>query len=203
MASKEKTLFFRDDGTILVKNVRLAYEHCFAPWRKTEKEKLKYSGRFLLDGKDRADDIKALREHNKKLQQEHFKGNIKPADLYFRDGDQAGKEEFEGMWYIAASENEDRPPQLLRPDKKPCKKSDDLIYSGAMVNVIIRPWAQNNDHGKKLNANLLVVQHKAHNEKFGNGGSSNVDTDGLDDEEFEGAEDDGLDDDDGFGGDDD
>jgi len=186
MAKQEKRLFIRDDGTILIKGVRLAYEHVFAPWRKTDKEKLKFSGRFLMGNDDFKEEIVQLREHVKKLQKDHFKGIIKPADLFFRDGDQAGKEEFEDHWYIAASENEDRPPAVLKPNKQECKKSDDLIYSGAVVNVIIRPWAQDNSHGKKLNANLLLVQHKAHGDKFG-GGPSEVDTDGLDDQEFDGV----------------
>lgn len=194
MAKTEKRLFFRDDGTILWKGLRASYLHVFEPWSKTEAERKKFSGRFIADGEEFAEEIKEMKAYLKKAQQEHFKGNIKPADLFFRDGDQAGKEEYEGTWYIAASESEDHPPTLLKPNKLECKKSDDLIYSGAVVNVIIRPWKQDNKHGRKLNANLLVVQHKSHGEKFGNA-SAPVDTDGLDDEEFEGAGDgDGLDD---------
>lgn len=193
--SAAKRLVFRDDGTILIKGVRASYLHVFEPWAKDNGPNKKFSGRFILDGEDFEEEIKELRAWLVAKQKEVFKSKIKADGLFFRDGDLMGKEEYEGTWYIAASEKPENPPALLRPDKKPCKASDDLIYSGAIVNVIIKPWIQDNTHGKKINANLLVVQHKEHGEKFGSGGGgASTDTEGLDDEEFEGANDVGGDD---------
>lgn len=198
MAKAEKRLVFRDDGTILLKGVRASYLHVFEPWAKDGGDNKKFSGRFIMDAEDFEDEIKELRAWLVNKQKEAFKQKIKADGLFFRDGDLMGKEEYENTWYVAASEKPDNPPAILRPDKKPCKQSDDLVYSGAIVNVIIKPWIQDNKHGKKINANLLVVQHKEHGEKFGSGsgggGGATADMDGLDEEEFDGANDVGGDD---------
>jgi hypothetical protein len=156
----------RSDGVLVVSNVRLSYPHLFKPWAKNpEKETPKYSGRFLLDKTTQAEDIKALQKHIKGLMEEYFKGRIKNDALFFRDGGDTGKPEQENMWLIAA--NEERPPQLLNRNKKPVKESDDLLYAGAYVNVMIRPWKQTNVHGKRINANLLAVQYVKEGERFG------------------------------------
>lgn len=156
----------RSDGVLLVNNVRASYPHVFKPWAKNpDKEKLRFSIRGLLDKKTQAEDIKALQKHIAGLMKEHFKGAIPHAALFFRDGVSTAKPEQENTWLIAASE--DRPPQVLNRDKSTIKESDDIIYAGCYVNLMIRPWAQNNVHGKRLNANLLAVQFVNDGERFG------------------------------------
>ena len=97
---------FNDDGTVLIKEVRLSYEHIFQKWGKDTdpKEKWRYSGKFLLDKKKHADAIKQLRQHLLKLQQEWFKGKIGSANVFFRDGADSGKDEQEESWVVSASE---------------------------------------------------------------------------------------------------
>lgn len=156
---------FNEDGTIRVNNVRLSYEHIFTPYSKEEKEKKKYSGRFILPESTHAKEIELLQAHNLKLQKEYFKARIKSSDIYFRDGDELGKDEYEDTWYIAASET--HRPQVIGKRREVITQEDDIVYSGCYVNVLIRPWKQDNTYGKKINANLLAVQFNRDGERFG------------------------------------
>lgn len=194
----DKLVYRKDengDYKITIKEARLSYEHVFAPWAKKPTEPKKYSGRFLLHEDTHAAEIESLNNFFIDLQREYFKGKIKASDLCFRNGDLEGKEEMENCWYIAASERETNPPKVIDRDKSSLKRSDDKVYSGAYVNVMIKPWKQSNDHGKKINANLLVVQYFKKGEKFGAAtGATQQDID----EGFDEIDADDMGDDDGF-----
>ena len=186
----------RGDYIITIKEVRLMFEHVHKPWSKTEAEDKKYSGRFLLDPKKHAKEIEILQEFNESLRLEYFKGaKLKPDAYYFRDGDNEGQADFEDHWVIAASEKATHKPAVIGRDKRPITAEDDLVYSGAFVNVQIKPWKQDNKHGKKINANLIAVQFFEKGEKVsGSGGvSKEVIDEGFD--EYEAPEDDGFGDD--------
>lgn len=158
MPANTKNVIFREDGTILVKNVIASYPHVFEPWGKDPGDKKKFSIRALIPKDTHADDVKALQQMCVGILKENNKGERIPADKYFlRDGDLTGKPEDEGRWYIAASEDT-KPHVIGRNPKIILKPEDDLIYPGAIVNVLIRPWWQNNNYGKRINANLLGVQ---------------------------------------------
>lgn len=166
MSTNTANLVFREDGCILIKNVRLSYPHLFKAWAKNpDKETPKYSGRFLMDKDTHAADIKALGAHIGRLMQEHFKGRIPADKLFMRDGKDTAKPEQENSWLIAASES--RRPDVINRDKSRLNEEDDIVYAGCFVNVLIRPWAQSNIHGKRLNANLLAVQFVRDGERFG------------------------------------
>jgi len=51
-------------------------------------------------------------------------------------------------------------------------ENDNRIYAGCYVNAIVVLWAQNNNYGKRINANLLGVQFVADGSPFGDGGTS-------------------------------
>jgi len=163
-----KNIRFNDDGTILIKNVRGSYLHVFEKWGKEEdpKEKWRYSGKFLLDKKTHRDEIKELQDYLTKKQTEWFKGKIGTANLFMRNGADSGKEEQEDAWVVSASESRRR-PQVMNKDKSPITAEDDIVYSGCFVHVLIRPWKQENKHGKKINANLIGVQFARDGERFG------------------------------------
>lgn len=184
---------FFENGNILLKDVRLSYEHIFTPWSKTPddpKNPPKYSARFWLGKDTHEKEINALKKHVERLQQEYFKGKIKPADLFFRDGVNEKGDETDDQWIVAASENVKNPPQVIDRGRRPVKEESGLIYSGCYVNALISPWKQDNNHGKKINANLLAVQFFREGEAF-----SSVERPDVDEvfEEFDDEEGDGLD----------
>lgn len=191
-----KHLTFREDGCILVKNVRLSYPHLFKPWGMNEGDDKKYSAKFLLDKKTHADDVKALGQHLVKLQTEAFKARVGNDKLFLRDGAETGKEEMKDQWMISASES--KRPDVLNRDRTRINEEDDIVYAGCFVNVLIRPWAQNNKFGKRINANLLAVQFVKDGERFS--GIERPDMDDVFDdvgEEFDTTQ--GGDDEDPFG----
>ena len=184
---------FRDDGCILFKGVRLSYPHLFKKWAGEEGQTPKYSGRFLVDKKTHKKEIAALREHIEAFMKEHGKGKkASPRKWFFRDGDheeETGGDEVKGQWYIAASEN--TRPNAINKDKSPVSEEDDILYAGCVVNVLIRPWFQNNKFGIRVNANLLAVQFVRDGERFSGVSRPDVD-EAFDDESDDDDGDDGL-----------
>lgn len=121
---------------------------------------------------------------------------------------------YEGKMYLAPKkylkaktreaadiEMRDRPPvQILGPTKSaldakgnPCfptlKKEDDLIYSGAVVDVIIQIWPYNGvgkkpgggNHPNRINASLECIKFVRHGERMG--GAKRIDANSAFDEE--------------------
>jgi hypothetical protein len=84
---------------------------------------------------------------------------------------------YDGMVYISASSNEDRPPQIIRPDGTPIDNSNTMerttfarkLYGGCYVNAAIRPWAQDNQFGRAIRCELIAIQFFADGEAFGEG----------------------------------
>lgn len=165
MPTNTANVTFREDGCILVKNVRLSYPHLFQKWGKNEGDKKKYSATFLMDKKTHAADIKALGSHIAALMTEYFKGRIPSDKLFMKDGGgENGKPETEGYFILKASE--DRAPDVINRDKSRINEDDDIVYAGCYVNVLLRPWKQQNNFGKRVNANLLAVQFVKDGERF-------------------------------------
>ena len=146
---------FNEDGTILIKEARLSYPHLFQMFGKEEGKK-KYSARGILSNKTHKAEIAEIQAHLVKLQKEWFKQKLPAANLCLRNGDDLGQEEYEDCWYIAASEK--IKPQVVGKKREPLSEDDDIVHGGVIVNLLIRPWKQANEHGKKINANLIGVQ---------------------------------------------
>lgn len=159
------------DGNFVIKNVRLSYLFCFEPQTnvdaKTGKVTKKYKVTGIMPNDTHAEEIKYLRDYMTKVQKDVFKARLPADKLCLRDGDQSGKDEYENAWIFVASEREDNPPACLDIDgKRQVKKSDDKLYSGAWGNIRVRLWTQNNDFGKRINANFLGVQWVREDDKF-------------------------------------
>lgn len=164
-----KNLKINEDGTLLVKNVRLSYPHLFEKFvmEGDDEGKGRYSAKFLLDKDTHAEEIKAIRQHLVKLQKEYFEGKIGGDKLFFKDGEDSGKEEQEGSWVLSASDSKRR-PQVLNKDKSVITEEDDIVYAGCYVHVLIRPWKQQHPkYGKRVNANLVGVQFARDGDRFG------------------------------------
>jgi Protein of unknown function (DUF2815). len=158
------------DGCIRIDYVRASYPHVDKPWAKNEQDRPKFSITGLAD-KTTHGAVKDLlvRQINAVLKDKQM-GKIGSEHKFCRDGDDSGKDEAEGMWVIKASENPENQPAVrnakgaLITDAAAINK---LIYPGCYVNILIRPWGQDNKHGKKVNANLVGVQYAGEGERFG------------------------------------
>lgn len=152
-------------------NVRISYPHLFEPFAYQGQGKAKYSAKFMLHKVEHKALIAQVAEKIKAMAAESYKDKkVPPADkLCMRDGDLSGRDEEAGYWVISASE--DRRPVVVNRDKSPLVAEDDVIFPGCRVNAKIRLWAQDNQYGKRINANLLGVQFVKKDEKLGSGRS--------------------------------
>ena len=84
-----------------------------------------------------------------------------------KEGDEVDYDGYEGQWSIKASST--RRPTVIDRDKTPLTEDDEKIYAGCYVNAIVDFWVQDNEFGKRVNANLFGIQFVKDGEEFGAG----------------------------------
>jgi hypothetical protein len=140
-------------------NVRISYPHLFEPKSfPGNTGKPKHSAKFLLNKKDHAALIASIQGGIIALAKSSLKDKkVPPPDkLCLRDGDLSGKEEEAGCWVFSASEV--TRPVVVDQNRSPLVEADDAIRGGYFVNAKVNLWAQDNQYGRRINANLLGVQ---------------------------------------------
>lgn len=180
-----------DDGTIKIENVRCSYPHFGKPFAMKDEKTgatgdAKFSTVVLLPKKTHT----AVKDLIKKV----IKDEVAKAKLpigednwFLRDGDRSAKDENTGMFVISAREARRPSVRDKRGDVVDQDKIDDIFYGGCWINILIRPWIQNNSYGKKINASLIAVQFHHDDEAFGEG---RIDDEGV----FDSVDDNGFDD---------
>lgn len=101
------------------------------------------------------------------------------------DGDlKASYDGFEGNRYVSARAK--TRPTVIDRDRTPLVAADGRPYSGCYANVQVEVWAQDNQYGKRINAQLLGVQFVRDGDSFG-GGARPADPDDFGDLSAEGS----------------
>lgn len=158
---------------IKLQNVRLSFPSLF---RKAvfSGEETKFEATFLLNKEDHADKIAEIDAAIKALIKENLKGaNLKEDKICLKDGDDIDYAGYAGHMSIKASNI--KRPMVLDRDRTPLSEDDNRLYAGCYVNAVIELWAQNNQWGKRINANLLGVQFFKDGEPFADGVSVSAD----------------------------
>ena len=198
------------DGLIKIEGVRGSYLHVDKPFAGDAKNedgsaaKAKFSGTGILPKSTHGEVKKLIVEQIDKLCQEKKwwkvvdgkgKRTIPATNIFLKDGDASGKDEYEGAFTVKASEY--KQPILRDAKNNSVDRADaaSVFYSGCYINMVIRPWVQDNKYGKKVNANLVIVQFVKDGEAFGEGRISDADADDMLDS-VEDDEDSGSDDED-------
>tara|TARA_R110000823_G_scaffold103904_2_gene221581 strand:- start:333 stop:860 length:528 start_codon:yes stop_codon:yes gene_type:complete len=147
-----------------LKNVRLSFPSIFNRATFDGKEG-KYEATLLLDKSD----TKTKAKIDKVIEDAIKAANVKvPNDKRcLKDGDDSDYDGYENVWSIKASSS--KRPTLIDRDKTPLVEDDDVLYAGCYVNAIIDVWIQNNQYGKRANANLYGLQFVKDGEAFGSG----------------------------------
>jgi len=165
---------------IKLHNVRLSFPSIF---RKAvfSGEETKYEATFLLDKDTQADKIAEIDKAIKAMIAENLKGaKLKADKICLKDGDEIEYAGYANHMSIKASNN--KRPKVLDRDKTPLTEDDNRLYAGCYVNAVIELWAQNNQWGKRINANLLGLQFYKDGEPFSDGTTvSDDDFDAFDD----------------------
>lgn len=172
-------------GEVILKDVRLSFAHLHEPskgGKNKEGETVKgsYQARFLMEKgtpgtKANQEKIKKA-AHDAKAKEwgenEAKWPKLKPDRVCLRDGDLEDWDGYEGCLYLAASSN--RKPQIITNRKSKDNKWIEAApggagdpYSGCHVNALVRLWVQDNEHGKRLNASIEVVQFLRDGQPFG------------------------------------
>lgn len=185
---------------IKLEDVRLSFAHLFKRKQfKADKgnpdKPGKFQATFLLDPSRAAHEkkIEEIKNVAREIMSEQWpKGAKLTGRCFAQNGthDADGNPVYEGwenMFSIAASEDEQ--PRVVDIRGVPIGSDGaGAPYSGCYVNAFISLWTQDNDFGKRINANLIAVQFRRDGEAF----SGRPRADDLDFEDFSGQAEDPL-----------
>lgn len=161
---------------MLLKNVRLSFPNLFTASSFSPDQKKKFSATFLfpkgspLEKEVRAELLRVAEEKWGAKGKDTLKGLAANGKVALQDG--ATKAEYDGFGdervYVNAST--DKRPAVLDRDKTPLSEEDSRIYPGCWVNAVVEFWAQDNQFGRRINAQLKGVQFVRDDEPLGGGG---------------------------------
>ena len=171
-----------EGGIIKILNVRASYPHLDKPYAGDDGGEPKFSIVGLADKGTHQSVKEACVEVIEDLKKANKNAKVSKDKLFIKNGDDSDKEEYEGMWTISARETKRPKVRDGNGDLLEVDEIADVIYPGCYVDIIIRPWFQDNAFGRRCNANLLSVKFRADGEQFGEG---RIDDDDLWDEDDE------------------
>lgn len=152
---------------IKLKNVRLSFARLWKPKAFQDGQDPRFEATFLLDPTNatHAATINEIKAAASKMIKESGL-DARSFKLCFGRGDEKPYDGWAGMVYLA-SNNKTRPTVVDR-NRNPVAEGDaQAPYSGCYVNASITLWLQNNQYGKRINANLRAVQFSEKGEAFG------------------------------------
>lgn len=200
VAKRVKNCVIYKNGLIRIDNVRGSYVHVDKPYKgKNQKRddgseaEPKYSLVAILPKDTHEEARKLIVDAITQLLKDNKDAKVAKDKRFIRDGDDAEKEEYEGAYTVSAAELRkpkcrDRAGELIELPED----IREMFKSGYWFNILIRPWFQDNDYGRRVNAGLVGVQFVKKDKTFGEGEIDDSDAwDTVDG------------DDDGMGGDDD
>lgn len=160
---------------ITIRNTRLAFPALFEARSVAGEGKPRYSAAFILPADHpQLDEVNAAIEEVAKDKWGAKAGavlkELRSKDrVALHDGDtKAQYDGFEGNFYVSAS-NAAR-PLIADRDRSILVESDGVIYAGCYVYATVEFWAQDNQFGKRINAELKTVQFFRDGDAFTGGG---------------------------------
>lgn len=148
---------------VTLKNVKIAFPNIFEA-KGFNGSKPKFSCVLLVNKQD--EQVKIAKQAIEDLIKTEWPDIAKRPKLKdkisFRDGDDEKYEGYPGNYFISASNM--LQPKVLNAEGKPAEK--DLIQGGDEVHAIIEFWAQNNQFGARVNANLVAVKFIKQGKRF-------------------------------------
>lgn len=169
-------------GRILLKNVRLAFPNLFEPTTVAGEGKPRYSATLLIPvDHPQIAEIEAAQAQvaNAKWGAKAVaitKGLSKQDKLALHDGDTKSKYDgFPGNFFISAAAQENAAPTVVDRDRSPLSAKSGRPYAGCFVNASIELWAQDNNYGQRVNAQLRGIQFFSDGDSFSAGRPAEAD----------------------------
>jgi hypothetical protein len=160
------------DGTIMISDVRASYPHLDQAWRKNEKDTFAFSVTGILPVATHQPAIDLLLDVCMDIIKERNKGADIKDDLKFvRDGNPTKKPEYKDAFIVASRETEK--PTVLHPDKSEMESPAEIkkeIKAGYYIDMLVQPWWQDNEHGKRINASIRAVRLRREGPLIAEGG---------------------------------
>ena len=155
-------------------NGRLSFPALFEAEQYQGQGDFSYAATFLI--KEGSDSDKVVRDAIKQVATDKWKDktpgvlkglhNNKQLCCYY-DGDIVGKDGYDGMMVLSAKRKQaDGRPDVRDRDATPLTEKDGKPYAGCYVVGIVEIWAQDNNYGKGIRAQLLGVQFVKDGEAF-------------------------------------
>jgi hypothetical protein len=162
----------RVDEEIKLTNVRLSFPKLFKPKSFREGQEPRYEATFLLDPSD-AEHAKQIANvkaaANRALLAKYGSKESIPKGfkdrVFYGSGDDKEYDGYAGMFVVRTSSKER--VTIVDQRKKPLAAEDGKPYAGCYVNAVFRPWVQDNEYGKRINATLKAVQFAKDGDAFG------------------------------------
>lgn len=153
---------------LILENVVLSFANIFEP-KSIMGGEPKFSASLIYDIAD-VEGIKSVQHVISAVAAEKWGQNV-PSSLKVCLRSGAEKDGVDGYgpdtMFVSASSSSR--PTVVNRDRTPVAKEDGVFYSGCRVNAIIRLWAQDNQYGKRVNAELKGLQFIADDRALGGG----------------------------------
>ena len=169
-------------GRILLKNVRLAFPNLFEPTTVAGEGKPRYSATLLIPADHpqlaeiRAAQDAIAKEKWRDKSAAIVRGLDKQDKLALHDGDTKSKYDgFPGNFFVSAAAQENAAPTVIDRDRSPLSAKSGRPYAGCFVNASIELWAQDNNYGQRINAQLRGIQFYADGDRFSAGRPADAD----------------------------
>lgn len=154
---------------VTLNNVRLSFPALWEPRKGPDaNSKASYQAAFLLDKKDNAADIAAVKAAIAAITKETFKGK-QPPKICLREGSEKPDLEGYGDGVMFINARSDKRPHVIGRKMEAIGPDDGIVYAGCYVNATIRLWGQDNNYGKRINAQLRAIQFVKKGDAFGDG----------------------------------
>ena len=156
---------------VVIKNVRLSFPQLFTPKAFEEGADPSYSATFLMNKETNAADIALIKKTMNTIAGAKWPNGV-PGGLKVALRDGSEKDHVDGygadMMFIGTGARQNQPPQIVDKNPQvPVTERDGKIYAGCYVNAVLTIWAQDNKWGKRINAQLDVVQFVGDGDSFG------------------------------------
>lgn len=176
---------------IILPNVRLSFPSLWKPTSFGPGGKEYFKASFLLDPSvaEHAAKLAELKAIIKDLTAKAFDGQALPPErVCVQNGSNKKYDGYANMVVLSAT-NTVRPVVMTRSKAPAVEGEPQAPYAGCYVNAGVTLWTQDNQYGKRINANLRAVQFVRDGAAFGSGPLAVDDEfDALPDEEGEKAE---------------
>ncbi len=183
-------------GRILLKDVRLAFPNLFEPTTVAGEGKPRYSATLIIPADHpqlaeiRAKQTAVAKDKWRDKAAAIERGLDKQDKLALHDGDTKTKYDgFPGNFFISAAAQENAAPTVIDRDRSPLSAKSGRPYPGCYVNASIEFWAQDNNYGQRINAQLRGIQFLRDGDSFSAGRPADADefedvAEGADAEDF-------------------